>query len=67
MITATGGTIGGLTIEEWSEVGYRVEITSSDGIIIKMKKDSSDRVVTLTAHLYKGATEIISNHVYEVV
>jgi hypothetical protein len=66
-ITATGGTIGGLTIDQWSEVGYRVEIVSSEGVVIKTgRTQAEDREITLTANLYKGATKINGDILYEI-
>ena len=50
-IYATGGQIGGLTIEEWKDMGYSVQITSSNGIVLKNQGST-----TLTATLYKGNT-----------
>ena len=47
-ITATGGQIGGLTIEQWKEMSYSVRITSTAGTILK---NSSTQ---LMATLYKG-------------
>ena len=47
-ITATGGQIGGLTIEQWKEMSYSVRITSTAGTILK------NGGTTLTATLYKG-------------
>lgn len=47
-ITATGGQIGGLTIEQWKEMSYSVRITSSAGTILKNSNTE------LTATLYKG-------------
>lgn len=48
-ITATGGTIGGLRIEEWQEMGYSVQIESSTGWVQKNQFDT-----VLTANFYKG-------------
>jgi hypothetical protein len=48
-INATGGQIGGLTIEEWKDIGYSVQITSSNGIVLK-----NNASTVLTATLYKG-------------
>lgn len=51
-IHATGGTIGGLTIEEWNNKGYELQITSNMGIAIKNGQE-----VILTATLYYGSEE----------
>lgn len=55
-INATGGQIGGLTIEEWKEMGYSVKITSSNGTILKGESST-----VLTATLYKGNTACLGN------
>jgi hypothetical protein len=59
-IEATGGTIGGLDIEEWKEMGFSVRITSSAGLVLKGKTPST----TLTAALYRGNTEVKLNEDY---
>ena len=48
-ITATGGSIGGLTIEEWKEIGYSLKIESTKGWVLK-----DDEETELTATLYRG-------------
>ena len=53
-INATGGQIGGLTIEEWKDIGYSVQITSSNGIVLK-----NNTSTVLTATLYKGSVPCI--------
>lgn len=50
-IHASGGTIGGLSIESWGNVGYEVEIVSNSGVIFQ-SEDTSEK--TLTAVLYRG-------------
>lgn len=62
-ITATGGSIGGLTIDQWSsEVGYEVRITSSDGLIFS--NDDLDATTTISARLFKGMTEVSEGLTY---
>lgn len=53
-INATGGKIGGLTIEEWADKGYEVVITPENGTAVKQGS-----MVKLTAHLYKGGKEVL--------
>lgn len=60
-IYATGGEIGGLSIETIEETTYRVEINATNGTIFK----NGDGQKTLTAKLYKGATEITSSISYQ--
>ena len=52
-ITATGGTIGGLSIDAWKEMTFSVRIESTNGIILK-DEDST----ILTAELYHGNTKL---------
>lgn len=59
-IYATGGTIGGVEIEELS-LGYEVRITSSEGAVFT----EDGQVKTLVATLYKGATAIMQNVQYQ--
>ena len=59
-ITATGGSIGGLEIAEWTAMGYQVIISSNIGTSVK---DGSS--VILTAKLYRGNTEIVDNLRYQ--
>jgi hypothetical protein len=54
-INATGGSIGGLTIEELVEGGYEVEIISSDDNFVYKNGEGSK---TFTFKLYKGAEEV---------
>jgi hypothetical protein len=59
-IYATGGTIGGLTIEQVVGNGTRFEITSSEGLVV-------DREITstiLTAHAYRGEEDITDQYTY---
>lgn len=59
-INATSGKIGGMTIEEFQEIGYEVIITSDKGTFFK----NNSGEITLTAHLYRGAEEIITGLSY---
>ena len=56
-IYATGGKIGNMEIQDIENAirapGYKIEITSSKGILIKNNTE-----ITLTAHLYSGTDEI---------
>ena len=61
-IYATGGQIGGLTIEQWAEKGYEVLIVSDSGNVLK---ENSIEFTTLTAHLYHGSTEITDGLEYQ--
>ena len=51
-INATGGTIGGLTIETWKDGNYSVRINTSKGTVFKKDEDST----LLTATLYYGGS-----------
>lgn len=53
-IEATGGTIGGLDIEEWKEMGFSVRIKSTAGLVLKGRTPST----TLIAEFYKGNTKV---------
>ena len=57
-ITATGGEIGGLTVEEWKEMTYSVRVESELGFVLK-----NETSVNLTATIYKGTEEYFG---YEV-
>ena len=47
-INATGGQIGGLTVQEWHEKGYNVVIESSDGLVFKnIDQLPEDQIVTI--------------------
>lgn len=59
-ITATGGTIGGLDIEEWTNLGYSLQVLSSEGIVFK-----NATTTTLTAKFYKGSSLIEGDTVIE--
>lgn len=59
-ITATGGTIGGLDVEEWKDMGYSVIIESSAGLVLKNTGET-----TLTATLYFG-TEPYGGDEYQI-
>lgn len=50
-IFAEGGSIGGLTIEQWKDMGFSVRVESSAGSILKIED------TTLTATLYQGTEE----------
>ena len=54
IIHATGGTIGGLEIQQLEEIGYEVVIETEDGIAFTNGQGEK----TLVAHLYKGRTLI---------
>ena len=62
-IYATGGKIGNMEIQDIENAigapGYKIEITSSRGILIKNNTE-----VILTAHLYSGTDEIESDLQY---
>ena len=60
VIHATGGTIGGLDIDAFPDPTYEVIITSDNGSVFK---DDTQKV--LTAHLYKGRTEITKDLTYQ--
>lgn len=57
-IEATGGYIGGLTIEEWAEIGFSLQITSSNGWVLREGAET-----TLEAYLYKGGVKCETNEV----
>lgn len=61
-INATGGSIGGLTIEQWEQASYEVHIESSNGLVFKETPESSEEEIltTLTATLYHGVAPIES-------
>ena len=59
-IYATGGTIGGLTIEQVVGNGTRFEITSSEGLVV----DRQTETTILTAHAYRGEEDITSEFDY---
>jgi hypothetical protein len=48
-IFATGGQIGGLTIDEWAEMGFSLKVESDAGWVLK-----NNTKTTLRATLYKG-------------
>lgn len=52
-IYAEGGSIGGLTIDQWKEKGYDLKVTSDAGLAVK-----DGQTVTLTAMLYHGTEEV---------
>lgn len=56
IINATGGTIGGITIEEFEKNAYSIEIESSNGTYFK----NSNVDTILSCHVYKGDTDITS-------
>lgn len=64
-IQATGGTIGGLTIDQWKEKGYEVLIISDSGNIFKDDGSGQVQSKTLTASLYFGTEEIVSELTYQ--
>lgn len=59
-ITATGGTIGGLDIEEWTNLGYSLQVFSSEGVVFK-----NATTTTLTAKFYKGSSLVEGDTVIE--
>ena len=63
-IYATGGQIGGLTVDQIASGGksYQVLITSSTGNIFKEGKETEK---ILVAHLYSGAEEIFEGLTYQ--
>jgi hypothetical protein len=58
IITANGGTIGGLSITEWKEMGYSVRITSEKGTVLKGESST-----LLTATFYMGNTPITESEI----
>jgi hypothetical protein len=52
-INATGGSIGGVNIEEW---GYELRIESDQGIVFK--NNTSGTITTLTAKIYNNGAEV---------
>lgn len=58
-IYATGGQIGGLTVDQWAEKGYDLVLTSNKGNSMK-----NGTAVTLTAQLYHGS-DTVSGVTYE--
>ena len=59
-IHATGGTIGGLTIDQVVGNGTRFEITSSEGLVVDRQTEST----ILTAHAYRGEEDITDDFTY---
>ena len=59
-IYATGGTIGGVEIEELN-LGYEVRIISNDGAVFT----EDEQTKTLVATLYKGTNAIVQNVQYQ--
>lgn len=60
-IYATGGKIGNLTIAEIEQGGYSVVIRSDSGTVFKNGIGEK----TLSAHLYRGETEVTENLSYQ--
>lgn len=58
-IYATGGEIGGIKIEQWTDMGYSVRIESTAGTILK------NEGTILTAKLYKGTEEVTTELTYQ--
>lgn len=50
-IYATGGSLGGLSIQEWREMGFALRIESSNGWVLRDGQSTK-----LTATLYRGMT-----------
>lgn len=60
IINATGGTIGGLSVDSVVQNGTRFEITSSEGLVI----DKEIKTTTLSAHAYRGEEDITAQYNY---
>lgn len=56
-IHASSGSIGGLSIEGWNNVGYEVAVVSDSGVIFQ-SDDTSKK--TLTAILYRGGDTVVN-------
>lgn len=52
-IYAEGGQIGGLTIDQWKQRGYEVQLSSSAGTTVKQGQQ-----IELTAQLFYGGEEV---------
>ena len=59
-IHATGGEIGGMTIDQWSEVGYTVQIDANKTVI-----KNEQETIRLVAKLFRGSIEVTENLTYQ--
>ena len=58
-INAIGGSIGGVTISEWIDLGYQARITSNKGTVIN--ENNKDEPIILTAELFFNGEEVDEN------